>query len=467
MLQRLALNFVDRTRRYPRKLRWACFDKDTFESLLSKLRALNDDMAIFLETSERKRYLQMQQETFMQVLQMNNRLDDLFALLNSLKTSEVGHMTECNGNNSEESLKSTYEERRIRLTRFKAVSIAIEKEVTHAQNSDAGASLILAEAAAGTELEFGMLSRTTPYGEDEQCQRSQAIYGGDTWVWIDWRYYEGVGDHLSPPSFITQRISKLTKLLRDEMKPAEFLVPDCLGYVLEPELFRFGFVYKSMESLGSDLPISLLELFTTHRKPSLTTRIRIASAIASSIWYLHATNWLHKGLRSENIIFQDRKQIRTAKPFLCGFDYSRPFGPDEVTELPSQDQLHELYRHPKTQFAVPRDGRSGLKKAYDIYSLGVVLFEIGVWKPISDVLRLDTTKRIKTANIKNVQANLLQDENLELLESEAGDVYAALVRMCLGGTLAPEQMLGSIEADNQLQLGLGQHVVEKLEGIAV
>ncbi|KAH7144588.1 prion-inhibition and propagation-domain-containing protein [Dactylonectria estremocensis] len=462
-IQQKALDFISKTRKYPKRLQWAAFDKANFEDLLSNLRVLNDDMMGFLEAYERKRHFQMQEATFMQILQVNNRMDDLVELLHSLKGTAVEDAKQGQANNFDQ---RTYEDRLIRLTRFKAISIAIETQTTHI--NEPGPRMILDNAVTGAELSLAKLTEIVPVNdeEDEQHQRSHGLYDG-TSVWVEWRYYEGVDEDEEPPPFIVQRISKLAKLLRDGMKPAEFLVPDCLGYIHQQSHCRFGFVYRCMESLGRDVPISLFELLSTIKKPSLTTRIRIACAVANSIWYLHATNWLHKGLRSENIAFQDRRQIRCATPFLCGFDYSRPSGIGEETEQPSQNPLHEMYRHPETQFDFPRDGRTGFKKAHDIYSLGVVMFEIGVWKPVSGILGIDTAKPVKASMVKKVQSELLSAENLELLESEAGDVFAAAVKTCLDGTLAPTKALQSPETDSQLQASFGEHVVKSLEKICV
>jgi hypothetical protein len=113
---------------------------------------------------------------------------------------------------------------------------------------------------------------------------------------------------------VAQRISRLARLLGDREKPSEFLVPECVGYVHDKEPSRFGFVFKSLHVSPAPNgrlhppptpPTTLLELLSGGApKPSLTTRIRIARTVATSIWYLHATNWLHKGLRSENAVWK-------------------------------------------------------------------------------------------------------------------------------------------------------------------
>ncbi|KAK3369499.1 hypothetical protein B0T24DRAFT_596236 [Lasiosphaeria ovina] len=298
------------------------------------------------------------------------------------------------------------------------------------RNEGADSTLRLETDIPGSEIAFPRLRNLSP-DDEERRPRSLATLDNDIPVWIEWRYYEGVfrkdydddddneddGKHPAPPRFVVQRISRLARLLSDQETPSEFLVPECVGYVHDKERSRFGFVFESLSPAPS-------------QKPSLTVRIRIAYMVATSIWYLHATNWLHKGLRSENVVFECGSatvDVRHKKPFVCGFDYSRPAIIGEKTEQPLENPLHDMYRHPKVQFSVPREGRSGFNKLHDVYSLGVVLFEIAVWKPIHTVLGFGSPGPIKTSMVKSVQSSLLEAENIALIESEAGDAVASTV----------------------------------------
>lgn len=248
-IQQMALNFFSKTRKNPTKLRWAAFDKKHFNSFLSRLGDLNDDMMGFLETYERKCRFQMQESTFMQMLILNNRMDDLVELCQTLKHTA---RDDAKGDSSPtDKARQNYEQRLVRPTRFKALGLAIENQATPIHGPEARS--LLGSTARGSEPILKGLSDIYPNDHDfEEHPRSHALYAGAP-VWIEWRYYNCVDEDDGPPSLITQRISRLAKLLCDGMGPAEFLVPACRGYVVQKSHSRIGFVYASPYSLGRAL----------------------------------------------------------------------------------------------------------------------------------------------------------------------------------------------------------------------
>jgi Prion-inhibition and propagation len=472
-LEERAIGLFDKTRKFPKKLKWTVFHKDKFEEMLSNIVTLNESMMRFLESHDREKHFKMQEITLMQILQVNNRIGDLFQLVESLR--DTGAMREKRrvavglSASSEETSSEEYEERAVRLTRFKAVRLAIEAE----QTGELPGNKAVAQAAE-LSIEKMKLVSTADDVERGRKQRSCGAFDSRP-VWVEWKYYEpalGEGDDSDgndpqPPSFVENRISKMAKLLRDQEKPPEFRVPDCLGYVRDLKQCRLGFVFTLDATSAPSLPISLFELISSRPKPSLTTRIKIASLISSSIWYLHSTQWLHKGLRSENIVFQSLKAFSTPLPLLCGFDYSRPVNVNQTTtEQPLENPLHDLYRHPGTQFYSPRDGRHGFRRLYDIYSLGVILAEIGLWRPVHAILHFDLSQRIKTAMVKGAREELLRHDRLETLVSEAGAVFASVVKACLSSDFASTEA-SVAEGNPSLQLDFWEKVVKPLQGIVV
>lgn len=112
-------------------------------------------------------------------------------------------------------------------------------------------------------------------------------------------------------------------------------------------------------------------------------------ALVESVEKLHAVNWLHKGLRSRNVIFFPpySGDYDLSQPYLSGFDYSRPENADYWSESPPSMVAEDLYRHPAVQGGPREDSRGfGYQKQHDIYALGIILLEISYWKPIYSIL---------------------------------------------------------------------------------
>jgi hypothetical protein len=68
----------------------------------------------------------MQEVTFTQILPVNNRIDNVFNLLHSLKDSKIGNPAA--HNNSGNMDHCGFEERLIRLSRFLAINIAVRSQ---------------------------------------------------------------------------------------------------------------------------------------------------------------------------------------------------------------------------------------------------------------------------------------------------------------------------------------------------
>jgi hypothetical protein len=97
---------------------------------------------------------------------------------------------------------------------------------------------------------------------------------------------------------------------------------------------------------------------------------------------------LHKGIRSENILIfgslDDPLSCveRLADIYLCGYEYARA---DNLLETTEATVLHDealLYKHPLSIGS----GRAIYQKGFDLYSVGCVLLELGLWSTLGTVL---------------------------------------------------------------------------------
>jgi len=223
---------------------------------------------------------------------------------------------------------------------------------------------------------------------------------------------------------LTGRIRRLVLLLR-KPKSSDFQTPQAEGCIKDAARFCWWIVFcyplniPVLPYLETPLrllkknkggPVSLLSLLKPNAKfrPPLEQRFRLASAICNTFSELYLSGWLHKGVRSENILFPlagvelqpppyvysvDEMQKILSLPLVCGFDYTR-----HESEWATIDKARtsgningSIYRHPDYQ----GEAAEGYKVQYDIYSVGLILVEIALWIPLSSFL--DAKKSASTS----------------------------------------------------------------------
>lgn len=221
-------------------------------------------------------------------------------------------------------------------------------------------------------------------------------------------------------------------------KRLSFHILPCLGYVEDKVECRFGLVYQLPPLLSAARlwVISLHSLFTTIHRVSLSQRMKTAYAIITALENFHRIGWIHKAIRSDNVCFlvkdnsleavDNRKgdggDVDFSSPWLIGFEYARAGAAGSKLEE-DYSEVRNLYRHPD------RWGRPAAKhtRAHDIYSLGVVLMEIGFWKAIDQVVAPPKPgqRRVAAAFRESLMRRLER-----ALPHQTGDVFVAAVKAC-------------------------------------
>ena len=409
------LNLIDKRSQAGQRLRWAVIDQRKFVSLVEKLIAYNDSMENFLDKQAIKNLQSMQHGTHMVMLQLNSKIDDLRILYSALDVKPQSGLSSMPVGSARSAipLQDSEDENRsvIRLAHFKLHKVAL--------------------ASSSQPLDIAPLNTTDIALRSSDRTRTEALYRGKS-VIVEWKKYTL---DLSPNStwnhMIEGRVKELAILLGSGDKPNEFRSLHCLGYFDDPEedQYRYGLVYAKPEDVTTAKAVSLLDLLTIGVKPSLTARTKLAHAVASSLLYLHAVDWLHKSLRSDSILFfvPPGNEPDYSNPTLAGFDYARPDRPGEQTDPPPEDSEHDMYRHPDSL------NRASLRsrKAYDVYSLGIVLVEIAHWKRIDDIVKIPEEIRAANRTIRNIRTILLRDHSRKEIEASIGDEYSQVVRICL------------------------------------
>jgi hypothetical protein len=157
--------------------------------------------------------------------------------------------------------------------------------------------------------------------------------------------------------------------------------------------------------------------------------------LARAVLKWHLVGWVHQGISSHSIIFfRDNTAESSSRggrpnyhePFLHGFEFARPDS-DPSMGRALDDIEFNVYRHPDRQ----GDARKGHLKKHDIYSLGVVLLEIGLWQNLVDMFR-NAAPSPKPMNGSDV-AKTLRKHCTERLAHFAGTCYRNVVDLCLSG----------------------------------
>jgi serine/threonine protein kinase len=286
-------------------------------------------------------------------------------------------------------------------------------------------------------------------------------------VLMEWREYgrQCADKTINHELFV--RVEAIADLLSQE-KPEEFRALDCRGFFHDPNRLAFGVVYDypqwtwpkqdklRLKSLQELIAISTRSI---DRHPTLDDKFKLAYTLARSVLEFHLVGWLHKGLRPSNIaFFATTEQLQDEwfqEPYVVGFNHSRPDeisaftgGPEEISAERYQDPTYlEDCRRYCAQF--------------DYYSLGIILLEIGLWRPLDEMIRNYKGSR------KDVRDNILK-YRVPLLKQVMGRSYFEAVRICVEGDFDQSEFSAGNAVDAKtLHLSFERLVVSQLNKFSI
>jgi hypothetical protein len=146
-------------------------------------------------------------------------------------------------------------------------------------------------------------------------------------------------------------------------------------------------------------------------------------------------------------------------PYFTGFALSRPDGPATDTSLTAPVLDVATYRHMDVQGFGGR-AISRYRAIYDIYSLGMVLLEIGMWQPIQTFYPQGAAPDFDFGR-------LLLQRVVPKLGVSMGENYMNVVRKCLEGSFErltgfSQNEYGSMSYKENVRQGLLWEVVNVL-----
>jgi len=221
-----------------------------------------------------------------------------------------------------------------------------------------------------------------------------------------------------------------------------FKVLYCHGFYEQPD--QYGLVYRlpptikvdefmQCESLGN---ILMNEGYTPLLRGNLQNRLDLAKSLANTISHLHSVQWVHKSFNPDNILLFGRKSASPAgspvdfdwsRPYLVGFDASRA-NRAHSDNLPSSLRWeNRVYTHPAKQ---REQGTPRFEYKFDIYSLGVVLLEIGLLQCFKSA---EYKKSSQWTDIPAMEVQRRFVERAQGLRGTVGRTYSEIVEVCLRG----------------------------------
>lgn len=246
------------------------------------------------------------------------------------------------------------------------------------------------------------------------------------------------GTPLGDESRVKGDVKDLVQLLQEKAK-------GCIG-ILEPKVYvedkdpslqtlNFTILFKMPPGMGR--PQSLRYALSTERCPSLCNRVKIGQDLAASVSHIHILGFVHKNIRPETVLLLSCEETPLLSTYLIGF---RNFRKDDgVTTLLGDDEWQKnIYRSPRRYGKSPADA---YVMQHDIFSLGVCLLEIGLWKSFVEYSEANLSKMpSKALHLKSLHPEIhhlmgIKSRFLALAEEHLpqsmGAKYTEVVKTCL------------------------------------
>ena len=436
---------------FAKRMWWAAVDKEKIEGLVTDVHFLVRELWHLIAPLREDDMFTSLNSVLSNVIRMNTGFEQLVSIKESLVAIQ-------------ERLASSAEPEANGLASaagLKAMQVALGDDDASAEaNGDVAVSKRQEVLQNLERLSRRKLTSFTPTKKNEN--RGWGIYDGES-VFVEWK-------EVNPAyrSKVLPRAENLAALL-NVSKDKTFLSLSCKGLLEDDQKIGFVFNQPSPDKTPKE-PKSLLDLFSTRggiEPPSLSDRVRVALRVAQVVRNFHRTGWLHKGLRSDNILFFDTTDVlvtvRSTNFVLVGFNFARLGTPTEISEQPSADPKHDIYRHPSAlgQPLVSFD------ESMDVYSLGTILLEIAEWRAlrylVDSVVDVDA-QEVPLDKLAAVRQFLLDGKGkggTTKLLPKMGDVYTSACMMCLSGKMEPQG------EDNASQRSVLDEVVRQLQSCRV
>ncbi|RYP79284.1 hypothetical protein DL770_006731 [Monosporascus sp. CRB-9-2] len=413
-----------------KRIRWAARDRDKLKAFLGEIAGLINKLEFLLDSTER----QEQQEDYDRLLR------GVISLTTT--TAEAGQ------------IKELLEDGPYRRKGEKAINAAAYlKQVRLMLGADKRGDEVVPKLASDTiglrMPKLSILGRSLKPWKNAELYDSGLEFATyrNRQVLIQWKLVES-----AQWERYTNQMKCLAVFLMS-LSDKSFRSLPCLGYYPLESQGRHGIVY-SMPDDKTDWDFkSLKDLISTQPFVSLKRRLELARALADTVLQLHTAGWLHKSLRSENIIFlaprgSDNNIFLNSEPYVFGYEYARSDTEDSAkafTQLPDTELETDLYRHPQARGL----NRETFQKRFDMYALACIIVELVMWELLIDVFSSYVTQCLKDiiciaqASNEVIKLPSLKDlfekeDAVRIFAYQAGEAILEVVKTCFSAKKAKE-----------------------------
>jgi serine/threonine protein kinase len=299
----------------------------------------------------------------------------------------------------------------------------------------------------------------------------KAGQGRERQILVEWMHYDRWTDEDLGHKRLA-RIAAIAELLNSADKPENFRVLSCLGFFHDSSEDRFGLIFDFPPAVATTTREAVRDVFMLReifdhpepecelQLPILGDRFKLAHLLAVSVAEFHKVGWLHKSISSSRVVFFPQGDAFPVscigQPYVIGFHHSRPGDPFAFTLGPANDFDERDYQHPEYL-----KNRQRYIPEFDIYSLGIVLLEIGLWQSLENMT--DGWK----GSPEEFREGLLT-RRVPGLKQTMGACYFNVVDVCLRGSFGGSPQTRDTAKDEMaLYLNFKALVVDQLARCSV
>jgi len=205
-----------------------------------------------------------------------------------------------------------------------------------------------------------------------------------------------------------------------------------IGYFEEAEHSRFCLLYALPTHFGPvdiespRMPsVTILSdlLYSHNHEPSLEVKYRLAYNVASAVFDLHSKGVVHGNILASNVLFiehqsqnrLDLSQVNMRQSILASCDL---FSDNATDNSEAANSPASLYRHPLDPRTTRYTRFTSESKSLDLYSLAMLLLEIGLWTSLHDIFP-------SVLSIPENPAGVLKQ-----LAARCGSLYVKAIQAC-------------------------------------